>query len=96
MPKPKHPGGAPRISDGLQKRRNIALSDDLASIATALGNGNLSAGIRRAIQAADDDHPIDPTVLWSVAELLQGASTCINQARTLLKNAAQPPAAAAG
>ena len=48
----KRPAHRPRIEEGAQKRRHITLSDRQADLARQLGDGNLSAGIRRAITIA--------------------------------------------
>lgn len=42
--------GKPRIDKDVQKRRNITLSDRLAKKAKKIGNGNISVGIRTAIE----------------------------------------------
>ena len=44
--------GRPRFEAERQRKRNIALSDRLAEKARRLGDGNVSEGIRRAIEAA--------------------------------------------
>lgn len=41
--------GRPRIEGGLQRRRNITLSDELAELAKTIGSGNISEGIRIAL-----------------------------------------------
>lgn len=46
-----HPGVIPGEK---QLRRNVALSQRLADIATGIGDGNLSEGIRRALIAYTD------------------------------------------
>lgn len=43
--------GAGRPETGV-KRRNIMIEDDLWALATRIGGGNASAGIRRALQEA--------------------------------------------
>ena len=55
--KPKNGGvregaGRPRIDKENQKRRNICLSDKYADKAKELGGGNISAGIRKALEGA--------------------------------------------
>jgi hypothetical protein len=42
--------GRPRMEKGTQSRRNITLSDRLAKKAKRIGNGNISEGIRRALE----------------------------------------------
>jgi hypothetical protein len=46
--------GRPRVEDEVQKRRNISLSNRLAEKARKLGNGNISEGLRRALESAND------------------------------------------
>lgn len=41
--------GRPKISDATQKRRNVSLSDAHVAKAKLLGKGNISEGIRRAL-----------------------------------------------
>ena len=48
---PREGAGRPRIEKGDQKRRNISLSDRLAEKAKKIGNGNISEGIRKALDA---------------------------------------------
>lgn len=43
--------GRPRKESEPQKRRNISLSDRLAEKAKQIGNGNISDGIRKALEA---------------------------------------------
>jgi hypothetical protein len=43
--------GRPRLERGTQSRRNITLSDRLAKKAKKIGNGNISEGIRQALEA---------------------------------------------
>ena len=43
--------GRPRQEAEPQKRRNISLSDRLAEKAKEIGNGNISEGIRTALEA---------------------------------------------
>ena len=43
--------GRPRIEKGPQSRRNITLSDRLVKKAKSIGKGNISEGIRRALEA---------------------------------------------
>ena len=43
--------GRPRIAGDIQVRRNITLSESLAEKAKQIGDGNLSEGVRRAIEA---------------------------------------------
>ena len=43
--------GRPRMENGAQKRRNITLSDRLTKKAKKIGKGNISDGIRRALEA---------------------------------------------
>jgi hypothetical protein len=45
--------GRPRIEKGTQSRRNITLSDRLVKKAKRIGNGNISEGIRKALDAYD-------------------------------------------
>lgn len=51
----KKKSGRPRFDGGVQKRRNITLSDRIARKAEVLGGGNISAGIRKAIESVDID-----------------------------------------
>jgi len=44
------PSGRPRLEQELQNRRNISLSDRLADIAAEIGGGNVSDGIRKALE----------------------------------------------
>nr|BAR33227.1 hypothetical protein [uncultured Mediterranean phage uvMED] len=44
------PPGRPRLEQELQKRRNISLSDRLADKAAQIGKGNVSNGIRIAVE----------------------------------------------
>lgn len=46
---PREGAGRPRIEKDEQKRRNITLSDRLAKKAKKIGGGNLSEGIRKAL-----------------------------------------------
>lgn len=46
---PREGAGRPRIEKAEQKRRNITLSDRLAKKAKKIGNGNISEGIRKAL-----------------------------------------------
>ncbi len=48
---PREGAGRPRFEVKEQKRRNISLSDRLAERAKEIGNGNISEGIRKAIEA---------------------------------------------
>lgn len=48
---PREGAGRPRFETEEQKRRNISLSDRLAARAREIGNGNISDGIRKAIDA---------------------------------------------
>lgn len=48
---PREGAGRPRMEDETQKRRNITLSDRLADIAKTIGDGNISVGIRMALEA---------------------------------------------
>ena len=48
---PRDGAGRPRFEAEEQKRRNISLSDRLAAKAKEIGNGNISEGIRKAIEA---------------------------------------------
>ncbi len=43
--------GRPRMEKGKQTRRNITLSDRLIAKAQKIGDGNISEGIRRALEA---------------------------------------------
>lgn len=45
--------GRPRMEKGAQSRRNITLSDRLAKKAKRMGKGNISEGIRQALDACD-------------------------------------------
>ena len=46
--------GRPRKEAALQKRRNISLSDRLAEKAKTIGCGNISEGIRKALESLED------------------------------------------
>lgn len=46
---PREGAGRPRKEAEPQKRRNISLSDRLAEKAKKIGNGNISEGIRKAL-----------------------------------------------
>ncbi len=48
---PREGAGRPRMEKGKQTRRNITISDRLAERAKQIGNGNISDGIRKAIEA---------------------------------------------
>jgi hypothetical protein len=48
---PREGAGRPRIEKGKQTRRNIMLSDRLIAKAQKIGDGNISEGIRRALEA---------------------------------------------
>ncbi len=48
---PREGAGRPRQEEGIQKRRNISLSDRLTEKAKNIGEGNVSDGIRKAIEA---------------------------------------------
>ena len=50
---PKEGAGRPRLEAEEQKRRNISLSDRLAEKAKEIGNGNVSEGIRKALESFD-------------------------------------------
>lgn len=43
-------GGRPKFEEDIQKRRNITLSDSLADKAKSIGDGNISNGIRIALE----------------------------------------------
>lgn len=45
--------GRPRMEKGTQSRRNITLSDRLVKKAKRIGKGNISEGIRQALEAYD-------------------------------------------
>lgn len=47
---PREGAGRPRLEAEPQRRHNIMLSDAVADKARKLGNGNLSAGIRKALE----------------------------------------------
>ena len=47
----------PRFEEEPQRRRNITLSDRLAEIAKALGEGNISVGIRRCLEGKIHTEP---------------------------------------
>lgn len=54
MKKLKHGGartgaGKPRIDKDVQKRRNVSLSDKTVKKAKRIGKGNISEGIRTAV-----------------------------------------------
>jgi post-segregation antitoxin (ccd killing protein) len=46
---PREGAGRPRLEKDEQKRRNITLSDRLAEKARKIGGGNISEGIRKAL-----------------------------------------------
>ncbi len=48
---PREGAGRPRFEKEEQKRRNISLSDRLAAKAQKIGGGNISEGIRNALEA---------------------------------------------
>ena len=48
---PREGAGRPRKEAEPQKRRNISLSDRLAEKAKQIGSGNISEGIRKALEA---------------------------------------------
>jgi hypothetical protein len=48
---PREGAGRPRKEPGAQKRRNITLSDRLSVKAKMIGCGNISEGIRKALEA---------------------------------------------
>lgn len=50
----KDKGGRPRFEEGVQKRRNVSLCDRLAEKARRLGKGNVSEGLRRALELANE------------------------------------------
>lgn len=51
--------GRPRYEkDQLQKRRNVMLSDRLADKAAEIGSGNVSKGIRIAVEEYDNSYAI--------------------------------------
>lgn len=52
----KRPANRPRLEPGLQKRRQILLSDRLDAIARKIGDGKLSAGVRKALEAYPNEH----------------------------------------
>lgn len=45
--------GRPKMEKGPQSRRNITLSDRLVKKAKRIGKGNISEGIRQALEAYD-------------------------------------------
>ena len=45
--------GRPRLETEEQKRRNISLSDRLANKAKRISGGNISEGIRKALEKYD-------------------------------------------
>ena len=47
---PREGAGRPRMEKELQKRRNINISDRLAEKARQIGGGNISEGIRKALE----------------------------------------------
>ena len=49
---PREGAGRPRFEPDEQKRRNISLSDRYMEMARKLGNGNATAGIRKALEMA--------------------------------------------
>jgi hypothetical protein len=51
---PREGAGRPRMEKGKQTRRNIMLSDRLISKAQKIGDGNISEGIRRALEAFEE------------------------------------------
>jgi len=51
---PREGAGRPRFEAEEQKRRNISLSDRLAAMAREIGNGNISEGIRKALEAFEE------------------------------------------
>jgi hypothetical protein len=46
--------GRPRIEKGKQVRRNVMLSDRLIAKAQTIGDGNISDGLRRALEAFEE------------------------------------------
>ena len=47
----KETRGRPKLEKGKQHRRNVTLSDRLIKKAKQIGQGNISEGIRRALEA---------------------------------------------
>ena len=47
----KETRGRPKLEKGKQIRRNVMLSDRLIKKAKRIGQGNISEGIRRALEA---------------------------------------------
>ena len=50
---PREGAGRPRQEAGTQNRANIMLSDRLKEKAKSIGEGNISDGIRKALEAYD-------------------------------------------
>lgn len=50
---PREGAGRPRQEEGTQKRTNITISDRLKQKAKNIGDGNISNGIRKALESYD-------------------------------------------
>ena len=48
---PREGAGRPRLEKEKQTRRNVMLSDRLIEKARTIGEGNITAGIRKALEA---------------------------------------------